>query len=76
MIQIPIIKALAAASALGVVLGLFGLVDSLRFSDSSEGLRKSGNEGVGEPQNQQAQKGSQTLPNILPQILVIYNINR
>ena len=38
VIQMPIIKALAAASALGVVLGLFGLVDSLRFSDSSEGL--------------------------------------
>ena len=52
----PIIIALAAASALGVVLGLLGLVDSLRFSAFSEGLRKSGNEGgVGEPQNQQAQ---------------------
>ena len=42
-----IIKALAAASALGVVLGLLGLVDSLRFSAFSEGLRKSGIGGGG-----------------------------
>ena len=39
-------------------------------------LLKSRVEGVGEPQNQQAQKGSQTPQNTLPKIFNIYNTNR
>ena len=55
-------KSFGCCFCIGRCPWLLGLRDSLRFSDFSEGLRKSGNEGVGEPQNQQGQKGSQTLP--------------
>ena len=67
---------LAALAGLILACPAGWLAGPLRFCFFLGETQKSRVEGVGEPQNQQAQKGSQTPQNTLPKIFNIYNTNR